>query len=189
MSTAKISKASSSKRRHDREEKKGRKEKEGDDDESRDSENAKSEEITDVGKFTNPRKDLKIDFKIYFTVFHGFVDTKKENNRFGRWPILVWLYNIGLDSLVYPVEKVCDDSGEDPSCSRSVTGNSISDHLTYFGVELQAETWRSCRIVMDRLVVNYGVRDFGGNLVLSRDSTASLLEVNTHLGGSGSSFL
>ncbi|KAF6133985.1 hypothetical protein GIB67_040749 [Kingdonia uniflora] len=48
MSTAKISKAYTSKRRHDREENKWSKKKEGDDDESRDSKNAKFEEITDV---------------------------------------------------------------------------------------------------------------------------------------------
>lgn len=32
----------------------------------------------------------------------------------------VWLYNVGLGSLVYRVEKICDGSGEDPSCSRLV---------------------------------------------------------------------
>lgn len=32
----------------------------------------------------------------------------------------VWLYNIGLGSLVYRVEKICDGSGEDPDCSRLV---------------------------------------------------------------------
>jgi hypothetical protein len=31
----------------------------------------------------------------------------------------VWIHNIGLGSLVYSVEKICDDSGEDPTCSRS----------------------------------------------------------------------
>ena len=31
----------------------------------------------------------------------------------------VWVHNIGLDSLVYPIEQICDDSGEDPTCSRS----------------------------------------------------------------------
>lgn len=29
--------------------------------------------------------------------------------------------------------KVCDDSGEDMSCSNSVTGNSIEDHTAYLG--------------------------------------------------------
>lgn len=35
-----------------------------------------------------------------------------------HYPREVWLYNIGFGSLVYMVEKVCDGSGEDPSCSR-----------------------------------------------------------------------
>ncbi|KAL9685978.1 hypothetical protein QQ045_023433 [Rhodiola kirilowii] len=33
-------------------------------------------------------------------------------------PREVWLYNIGVGSLVYEVEKVCDGTGEDPDCSR-----------------------------------------------------------------------
>ncbi|KAL6970315.1 hypothetical protein U1Q18_030014 [Sarracenia purpurea var. burkii] len=52
----------------------------------------------------------------------------------------VWLRNNGFGSLVYPVEVVCDDSGEDPCCSRSVVGNSILDHLVYYGVELGSNT-------------------------------------------------
>ena len=36
------------------------------------------------------------------------------------WELQVWLYNIGLGSLVYNVEKICDESGEDPDCSRLV---------------------------------------------------------------------
>lgn len=36
------------------------------------------------------------------------------------WELQVWLYNIGLGSLVYSVEKICDESGEDPNCSRLV---------------------------------------------------------------------
>ncbi|KAK3417851.1 hypothetical protein EUGRSUZ_H03839 [Eucalyptus grandis] len=57
-----------------------------------------------------------------------------------HFPREVWLNNIGFGSLVYQVEKVCDGSGEDSSCSRLVTGNSISDHLVYYGVGLMAET-------------------------------------------------
>ena len=30
----------------------------------------------------------------------------------------VWLYEIGMGFLIYPVEKICDDNGEDPDCSR-----------------------------------------------------------------------
>ncbi|KAJ7980222.1 Lipase [Quillaja saponaria] len=93
----------------------------------------------------------------------------------------VWLYNIGLGSLVYRVEKVCDLSGEDPSCSNSVTGNSISDHLTYYGVEMGGETAGTCRIVMDPGLVNYGITDLGGNFILSRDPASPLLKLNTQL--------
>lgn len=32
----------------------------------------------------------------------------------------MWLYEDGFDTLIYPVEKVCDDTGEDPDCSRYV---------------------------------------------------------------------
>ncbi|KAL5701363.1 hypothetical protein ACHQM5_026708 [Ranunculus cassubicifolius] len=91
----------------------------------------------------------------------------------------VWLYNIGLGSLVYTVEKVCDESGEDPSCSRSVSGNSIADHLTYFGVELCADTWGSCSIVMNPLVASNGATDLHGNVVLSRDPRRSDLKLDT----------
>ncbi|XP_028114363.1 lipase isoform X6 [Camellia sinensis] len=89
----------------------------------------------------------------------------------------VWLYNAGFGSLVYPVEKVCDDSGEDPSCSRSVMGNSISDHLEYYGVELGGDTPRTCRIVMDPRVAEYGVQDLGGNFILSRDPSTSVVKL------------
>ncbi|KAF3683648.1 putative chromatin-remodeling complex ATPase chain-like [Capsicum annuum] len=35
-----------------------------------------------------------------------------------HFPTEVWLHNLGFGLLVYAVEKVCDNSGEDPSCSR-----------------------------------------------------------------------
>ncbi|GMP56768.1 hypothetical protein CsSME_00021122 [Camellia sinensis var. sinensis] len=94
-----------------------------------------------------------------------------------HFPTEVWLYNAGFGSLVYPVEKVCDDSGEDPSCSRSVMGNSISDHLEYYGVELGGDTPRTCRIVMDPRVAEYGVQDLGGNFILSRDPSTSVVKL------------
>ncbi|KAM0962785.1 hypothetical protein ACFX2A_022343 [Malus domestica] len=95
-----------------------------------------------------------------------------------HFPREVWLYNIGVESLVYEVEKICDDSGEDPTCSRSVSGNSISDHLVYYGVELMAKTWRRCRIVMGTGVEGYSRTDLGGNFVLSRDPATSVLKLN-----------
>ncbi|KAK8623857.1 hypothetical protein V6N13_065219 [Hibiscus sabdariffa] len=85
-----------------------------------------------------------------------------------HFPREVWLYNLGMGSLVYTVEKVCDSSGEDPTCSRSVTGNSIADHLSYYGVDLKCQDWRSCKIVMDPQVAEYGKTDLKGNFILSR---------------------
>ncbi|XP_056172945.1 lipase-like isoform X1 [Syzygium oleosum] len=94
-----------------------------------------------------------------------------------HFPREVWLYNIGFGSLVYQVEKVCDSSGEDPSCSRSVTGNSLTDHLVYYGVGLMAETWGSCKIVMDARLKEYGGEDVKGNLIVSRNLSASALRL------------
>jgi hypothetical protein len=51
----------------------------------------------------------------------------------------VWIYRISIGRLQLEFEQVCDISGEDPSCSRSVTGNSIADHLNYYGVALSTE--------------------------------------------------
>ncbi|KAL5541803.1 hypothetical protein UlMin_009513 [Ulmus minor] len=95
-----------------------------------------------------------------------------------HFPTEVWLYNIGVGSLVYRVEKVCDDSGEDPSCSRSVTGNSITDHLVYYGVELMCEAWRSCKIVMAPSLLGHNRTDVEGNLILSRDLGTPIIKLN-----------
>lgn len=91
-----------------------------------------------------------------------------------HFPQEVWLYKVGFGSLVYTAEKVCDGSGEDPECSRSVMGNSISDHLVYLGVNLQAETWTTCGIVTDSRLANYRKTDEAGNFVLSRNPTFPL---------------
>ncbi|KAJ4722234.1 Lipase [Melia azedarach] len=96
-----------------------------------------------------------------------------------HFPREVWLYNVGLGSLVYKVEKICDSSGEDPTCSRSVTGNSVSDHLFYFGVKLGCDAWRSCGIVMDPRVAEYGKTDLQGNFVLSRIPATPILKLKT----------
>ncbi|KAK3441013.1 hypothetical protein EUGRSUZ_B01272 [Eucalyptus grandis] len=92
-----------------------------------------------------------------------------------HFPREVWLYNVNLESLVYTIEKICDDTGEDPSCSRSVTGSSISDHLVYFGVELMGDPSGSCRIVTDPHIMKYGTADPEGNLVLSKTPVGSVL--------------
>ncbi|KAI7757620.1 hypothetical protein M8C21_016511 [Ambrosia artemisiifolia] len=95
-----------------------------------------------------------------------------------HFPREVWVYNIGLGFLIYEVEKICDDSGEDPDCSRSVSGNSISDHLTYFGVEMGCDTSSNCRIVMAPNLASYGKVDDYGNFALSRAPSKFILKMN-----------
>ncbi|KDP40015.1 hypothetical protein JCGZ_02013 [Jatropha curcas] len=102
-----------------------------------------------------------------------------------HFPREVWLYSIGLGSLVYNVEKVCDGSGEDPACSRSVSGTSISDHLNYYGIDLMGETWRSCGIVMDSFVKEYGKTDLDGNFALSRNPATPILKLKTEVDDGG----
>lgn len=68
------------------------------------------------------------------------------------------------------------------SSCRSVTGNSIVDHLEYYGVKLGGETWGSCKIVMDpRLAQQFGSEDLGGNFVLTKKSASPLLEPHTEI--------
>ncbi|XAR57122.1 Triacylglycerol lipase [Bertholletia excelsa] len=98
-----------------------------------------------------------------------------------HFPREVWLYKIGFGSLVYRVERICDDTGEDPSCSRSVVGNSISDHLEYFDVKLGGETTGTCRIVMDPRVAMYSRRDLDGNIVLSRVPSSTIVKMKTNI--------
>ncbi|KAK0608448.1 hypothetical protein LWI29_030722 [Acer saccharum] len=129
-----------------------------------------SQLVPDTIRVTNEH-DIVPHLPPYYTYF-----PQKTYHHFARE---VWLYNIGLGSLVYNVEKICDESGEDPTCSRSVTGNSISDHLVYYGVELGCDAWVSCRIVMDSRIEEYGNTDLNGNFVLSRNFTTPILKLNT----------
>ncbi|KAL9407848.1 hypothetical protein AB3S75_046399 [Citrus x aurantiifolia] len=105
-----------------------------------------------------------------------------------HFPREVWLYNIGLGSLIYEIEKICDGSGEDPSCSRSVTGNSVSDHLVYFGVRMGCNGRTPCRIVMDPRVAEYRKTDLKGNFILSRPPAASILKLRTDSDAAGNHF-
>nr|XP_043606420.1 probable feruloyl esterase A [Erigeron canadensis] len=92
-------------------------------------------------------------------------------------PREVWLYDIGFGFLIYPVEKICDGSGEDPDCSRSVSGNSISDHLSYFGVEMGCDTSSKCKIVMAPSLAPFGKVDSYGNFALSRVPSKFILKM------------
>ncbi|GFZ21840.1 alpha/beta-Hydrolases superfamily protein [Actinidia rufa] len=97
-----------------------------------------------------------------------------------HFPREVWLHGNGSSTSSYPVEKVCDGSGEDPNCSRSVAGTSIFDHFTYYEVKIISGTPGSCKIVMDPRVASYSTQDLAGNFVLYRDpSAASVVEVKT----------
>lgn len=58
---------------------------------------------------------------------------------------------------------------------RSVSGKSITDHLSYFGVNLMAKTWGSCKIVDDPRLLKYSTIDLEGNLVFSKTHLVSIL--------------
>ena len=111
----------------------------------------------------------------------------------------VWVHNVALDSLVYPIEQICDSSGEDPTCSRSlllyilaflpfcelfasccffhaniallsrsVSGNSVQDHLNYLGISMQSESRGSCRIVTDGNMLRYKIGALDGAIIFSK---------------------
>ncbi|KAM3371472.1 hypothetical protein ACQJBY_018723 [Aegilops geniculata] len=63
-----------------------------------------------------------------------------------HFPREVWEHDVDGNTTF----RVCDGSGEDPDCCRSVFALflSASDHLTYMGVEIAADDWSTCRIVM-----------------------------------------
>ncbi|VVB15096.1 unnamed protein product [Arabis nemorensis] len=91
-----------------------------------------------------------------------------------HFPTEVWVRGLSFANPVLSgMEKVCDNTGEDPTCSRSVKGFSISDHLRYFGVELMCETWRQCTIVMSNEMESYSRKDSKGNIFLSRTVPAT----------------
>ncbi|KAG2311786.1 hypothetical protein Bca52824_023343 [Brassica carinata] len=86
-----------------------------------------------------------------------------------HFPTEVWVRDLNVLKLVrFGVEKVCDNTGEDPTCCRSVMGISISDHLRYFGVDMMCETWRQCNIVMSHEMERYSRKDSKGNIFLSQ---------------------
>ncbi|XP_052149653.1 lipase-like [Oryza glaberrima] len=76
----------------------------------------------------------------YFFIF--------PDQTYHHFPTEVWEHEVD-GSTVY---QVCDGSGEDPDCSRSVLVLfwSASDHLTYLGVDMEADDWSTCRIVLGR---------------------------------------
>lgn len=43
------------------------------------------------------------------------------------------------------VFKICDSSGEDPTCANSRIGHSMEDHMTYLGIDMRAGRQNGCR--------------------------------------------
>ncbi|TKV96116.1 hypothetical protein SEVIR_9G408500v4 [Setaria viridis] len=72
-----------------------------------------------------------------------------------HFPREVWEHDVDGNTTF----QVCDGSGEDPNCSRSVFVLfwSASDHLTYMGVKIEADDWSTCRIVMGQSVEQLGM--------------------------------
>ncbi|KAJ4805250.1 Alpha/beta-Hydrolases superfamily protein [Rhynchospora pubera] len=85
----------------------------------------------------------------------------------------VWLREEGVGKDKQLIEQICDDSGEDPTCSRSVYGNSLSDHFDYYGVELYADADSPCKFIMAEGTEEYN-KGVGGNIRLSRNPNPTL---------------
>ncbi|XP_025828534.1 lipase-like [Panicum hallii] len=81
----------------------------------------------------------------------------------------VWLHVIINGNLVTRNVTICDGSGEDPTCSRSVYGISVADHLEYYGITLHADSRGTCQFVMGAANSVYSyVREVDGAIILSR---------------------
>ncbi|KAL0537955.1 hypothetical protein IC582_026947 [Cucumis melo] len=101
-----------------------------------------------------------------------------------HFPTEVWLQDTTskLKCLAHNYETVCDDSGEDPDCSRSVVGNSIQDHLSYYGVDFPTDDPGTCWIVMDPLLVEYESIDSEGNVVLLKNPSTPITQARIAVG-------
>lgn len=66
-------------------------------------------------------------------------------------------------------------------------GNSITDHLRYFGVKLSCDVSAGCRIVMDNGLASYRTTDSDGNVIFSRDISSSVLRMNVESSEEGKS--
>jgi predicted lipase len=93
-----------------------------------------------------------------------------------HFPREVWIHNVGLGTFEYSIEEICDDSGEDPTCSRSVSGNSVQDHIHYLGISMHAESLAHCIIVTGTLQYKM---DPAGNIVFSKQPGLSVDELHS----------
>uniref|UniRef100_A0A0D9VTZ2 Fungal lipase-type domain-containing protein n=1 Tax=Leersia perrieri TaxID=77586 RepID=A0A0D9VTZ2_9ORYZ len=85
-------------------------------------------------------RDIVPHLPPYFFIF--------PDQTYHHFPREVWEHEVDGKTIY----EVCDGSGEDPNCSRSVFVLfwSASDHLTYLGVDMEADDWSTCRIVLGR---------------------------------------
>lgn len=60
-----------------------------------------------------------------------------------------------------------------------MSGNSISDHLNYFGFEMGCDTSSKCHIVMAPSLASFGKVDDNGNFALSRVPSKFVLRMKT----------
>lgn len=56
------------------------------------------------------------------------------------------------------------------SSNRSVYGTSLADHLEYYGVDLEADAWGSCKALVDASVSQYYL-EYNGSIILWREPT------------------
>lgn len=76
--------------------------------------------------------------------------------------------------------KECNDSGEDPSCSDSVTGDSIADHLNYLGHSTACNNADSAHLELLELTISPDSLEFYNyfeDIVLACDSTGFVKSV------------
>lgn len=60
-----------------------------------------------------------------------------------------------------------------------MSGNSITDHLVYYGIDMGSDEPATCKFVMSSHVLNTSIiRDSRGNLILSRDPASPLLKLS-----------
>lgn len=68
-----------------------------------------------------------------------------------------------------------------------MSGRSISDHLTYYGVPMGCDSPSGCKIVTDPRLVAYARTDSDGNVVFSRDPSTPILKLRTDGGDEANS--
>ncbi|KAF0896170.1 hypothetical protein E2562_019663 [Oryza meyeriana var. granulata] len=81
----------------------------------------------------------------------------------------VWLHETIVGNVVTKNETICDGSGEDPTCSRSVYGRSVADHLEYYGVSLHADSRGTCQFVIGSTNTAYSsILEVDRTIILAR---------------------